>query len=195
MSPNVRGSVTGMRRSRKISRRLVKGWGFSSGWAELALKNPPPLVPSSLIASWDATGPPSTCWVPPASVSTAVWGFRFWITPFATRTTAATNAIGRRIRTTERVRSVQKLPMRASVPERANPRTSAIATDIPTAAETKFCTAKPAICSRCPAAASPEYHCQFVLVTNETAEFQAPAGSSPVNPRSSGRCSCRRPSP
>ena len=31
--------------------------GFSNGWAEFALKNPPPLVPSILIASWDATGP------------------------------------------------------------------------------------------------------------------------------------------
>ncbi len=26
--------------------------GFSNGWAELALKMPPPLVPSCLIASW-----------------------------------------------------------------------------------------------------------------------------------------------
>ena len=32
--------------------------GFSNGWAELALRKPPPLVPSSLMASWLATGPP-----------------------------------------------------------------------------------------------------------------------------------------
>ncbi len=31
--------------------------GFSNGCAELALKKPPPLVPSCLIASCDATGP------------------------------------------------------------------------------------------------------------------------------------------
>ena len=32
--------------------------GFSKGWAELAFSVPPPLVPSSLIASWLANGPP-----------------------------------------------------------------------------------------------------------------------------------------
>ena len=40
-----------------ISTRLVNPVGFSNGWAELTLKKPPPLVPSSLIASWEATGP------------------------------------------------------------------------------------------------------------------------------------------
>ena len=30
---------------------------FSSGWAEFAFKNPPPLVPSSLMASCEAIGP------------------------------------------------------------------------------------------------------------------------------------------
>ena len=40
-----------------ISTRLVNPVGFSNGWAELTLKKPPPLVPSILIASWEATGP------------------------------------------------------------------------------------------------------------------------------------------
>jgi hypothetical protein len=31
--------------------------GFSKGWAALALKKPPPLVPSILIAICEATGP------------------------------------------------------------------------------------------------------------------------------------------
>ena len=31
--------------------------GFSNGWAEFAFTIPPPFVPSSLIASWLATGP------------------------------------------------------------------------------------------------------------------------------------------
>ena len=31
--------------------------GFSNGCAALALKKPPPLVPSILIATWEATGP------------------------------------------------------------------------------------------------------------------------------------------
>ncbi len=39
-----------------ISIRLVIALGFSNGWAELALKMPPPLVPSCLIASWLAAG-------------------------------------------------------------------------------------------------------------------------------------------
>ena len=41
-----------MSRIANISSKLVSGVGFSNGWAELALKKPPPLVPSSLIASW-----------------------------------------------------------------------------------------------------------------------------------------------
>ena len=45
-----------MTSSRKISIRLVSAFGFSNGCAELALKMPPPLVPSSLIASWEAAG-------------------------------------------------------------------------------------------------------------------------------------------
>ncbi len=50
--------------------KLVSGVGFSNGWALLALKNPPPLVPSSLIASCDATGPIAIVCVPPSSVVT-----------------------------------------------------------------------------------------------------------------------------
>ena len=43
------------------------------------------------------------------------------------------------------------------------------------AADTKFCTVSPDICNRWPTAASPEYHCQLVLVTKLTAVFQAPS--------------------
>ena len=59
------------------------------------------------------------------------------------------------MRTIARTRSTQKLPSR-SVRERAKPRISATATAMPTAAETKFCTASPAICVRWPIVASPE---------------------------------------
>ena len=39
--------------------------GFSNGCAELALKKPPPLVPSCLITSWLAIGPiEMTCLTP-----------------------------------------------------------------------------------------------------------------------------------
>ena len=40
--------------------------------------------------------------------------------------------------------------------ERVKPRISATATAMPTAAETKFCTASPAICTRWPIVDSPE---------------------------------------
>ena len=40
-----------------ISTKFVNPVGFSNGCAEFVLKKPPPLVPSSLIASWEATGP------------------------------------------------------------------------------------------------------------------------------------------
>ncbi|SLH43401.1 Uncharacterised protein [Mycobacteroides abscessus subsp. abscessus] len=43
-----------------------------------------------------------------------------------------------------RVRSTQKLPTSPPRPTRTRPRISATATAIPTAAETKFCTASPA---------------------------------------------------
>ena len=53
---------------------------------------------------------------------------------------------GSSTRTQMRTRSTQKLPSR-SVRLRVKPRTSATATAIPAAAETKFCTASPAICT------------------------------------------------
>ena len=51
---------------------FVNGFGFSNGWAELALKKPPPLLPISLMTSCEATGPPTMVWCPPDSVVT-VW--------------------------------------------------------------------------------------------------------------------------
>jgi hypothetical protein len=35
--PKVRGSANGISSSRAISRKFVNGFGFSKGWAELAL--------------------------------------------------------------------------------------------------------------------------------------------------------------
>ncbi len=51
-----------------ISKKLVNAVGFSNGWAEFVLKKPPPLVPSSLIASCEATGPIPIDWVRPVIV-------------------------------------------------------------------------------------------------------------------------------
>ena len=100
------------------------------------------------MTSWLATGPPvMVCWAPPRVVTTWSCRWKFWIAPPAISTIAPTIAIGSRMRSTVRTRSTQKLP-RSPVRLRANPRTSAIATAMPTAAETKFCTASPAICTR-----------------------------------------------
>ena len=57
MRPSVTVSAAGMRNMSSISRKLLRGVGFSNGWALLVLKNPPPFVPSILIASCEATGP------------------------------------------------------------------------------------------------------------------------------------------
>jgi len=46
-----------------IWRKFDSGVGFSKGWAALALKKPPPLVPSILMATWEATGPAGIVWV------------------------------------------------------------------------------------------------------------------------------------
>ena len=97
---------------RKISKRLVKAFGFSKGWAELALKKPPPLVPSSLMTSCEAIGPPTMDWVPPEMVVTSCAPAKFCTTPPATSTSAPTKASGSRTRTVARIRSTQKLPSR-----------------------------------------------------------------------------------
>ena len=65
---------------------------------------------------------------------------------------------------------------------------------MPVAAETKFCTVRPLICIRWPIAASPEYHCQFVLVTKLTAVFQAPSAGRAAMPMESGSSCWSRPS-
>ncbi|CAM5259202.1 hypothetical protein SFUMM280S_00492 [Streptomyces fumanus] len=133
----------------------MNGVGFSNGWALLALKYPPPLVPSSLIASCEATAPPFHCWLPPVNCPTSWMPEKFWITPRAASTIAATVASGTSTRVIPRTRSVQKLPSSPERSERANPRTRATATAMPTAAETKFCTARPAVCTTCPMVCSP----------------------------------------
>ena len=50
-------SAAGMISTSSISKKFVNPFGFSNGCDELTLKKPPPLVPSSLIASCEATGP------------------------------------------------------------------------------------------------------------------------------------------
>ena len=95
--PNVFVSANGISRMRNISSQFVSPFGFSNGWAELALKGPPPLLPSSLIASCDANGPTVMVWLAPWSVCTVVEALNVWTTPWETSTSAATKAIGSRM--------------------------------------------------------------------------------------------------
>ena len=67
---------------------------------------------------------------------------------------------------------------------------SATATAMPTAAERKFCTARPAIWAVKPSVDSPEYDCQLVFVTNETAVLSA--GCHPLGGRAT---TAARPAP
>ena len=117
--------------------RFERPVGFSNGYAELTLKKPPPLVPSSLIASCEATGPRARSATVPPSVCTTPWETS-------------------RMRADDRDRQ-QHVERRAHevLPEVAEPglalrrammpRMSAMATAMPIAADTKFCTASPAI--------------------------------------------------
>ena len=80
-----------------MDRKFVSPVGFSNGSAPLALKNPPPLVPSCLMVSCEASGPRgitcrapfSTSWTPagPAKVCRAPWAMKI---------IANTNAMGSR---------------------------------------------------------------------------------------------------
>ncbi len=78
-------SAAGIRTIESSSTKLVSAFGFSNGIAELTLKKPPPLVPSCLIATCEATGPRArACWAP-SSVFAPTAPPRVWTTPWETR--------------------------------------------------------------------------------------------------------------
>ena len=77
--------------------RFVQAFGFSNGCAELALKKPPPLVPSSLMISWLAIGPIAMVCFAPSSVVASTEPASVCGTPSAISTTAPTTAIGSRM--------------------------------------------------------------------------------------------------
>ena len=108
---------------------FVQPFGFSNGWAELALKKPPPFVPSCLIASCEATGPPGMACsvtavavsVPASSVTVAVTDRSIVVaavSPLKVLDHALSHEddrerraqIGSRMRSAPRTRSTQKLP-------------------------------------------------------------------------------------
>ncbi|CKR90566.1 Uncharacterised protein [Mycobacterium tuberculosis] len=101
-------------------------------------------MPSCLIATWLATGPPGMSWGAPSSVLATMKPCRFWITPWLTNRIATTNDSGNMMRNTVRARSTQKLPS-VLARLRARPLIRAASTHMPADAETKFCTASPVI--------------------------------------------------
>ena len=107
------------------------------------------------MASWEATGPPVMVWWTPAKVVASVPEERFCTAPSASSRMVADDRERQQDAQQLRTRSTQKLPIR-SVRLRVKPRISATATAMPTAAETKFCTASPDIWTRWPIVDSPE---------------------------------------
>jgi hypothetical protein len=85
---------------------------------------------------------------------------------------ASTTQIGSRTYRVPRTRSAQKFPIRPA-DRRAMPRTSATASAIPVAAETKLWKASWDIWERYDIVASPEYDCQLVLVVKDAAVSKA----------------------
>ncbi len=75
-------------------RKFESGVGFSNGCAEFTLKNPPPLVPSCLIAICDAAGPQRRgaasvtgrrrAWIALRAASPCAYGRKFCTTPWDT---------------------------------------------------------------------------------------------------------------
>ena len=72
MRPNTLVSAAPIEKISTIWTRLVSAFGFSNGCAELALKKPPPLVPSILMTSCEATGPCAITCLAPSSVVASV---------------------------------------------------------------------------------------------------------------------------
>jgi hypothetical protein len=66
---------------------------------------------------------------------------------------------------------------------------------MPTAADTKFCTARPANWTRWPIVTSGEYDCQLVFATNDAAVLNDRPCSTPGRPLENGRCPCTRCNP
>ena len=94
MRPKTLVSAAPMAKIATIWIRLEMASGFSKGWAALALKKPPPFVPSILMATCEATGPTAmVCWAPSSVVASmeppSVCGM-----PSETKTSVMTMQIG-----------------------------------------------------------------------------------------------------
>ena len=147
--PKRKGKAKGMRICEMTSTMLLSGVGFSKGKEELGPKKPPPFVPRCLIATWLAAGPR---------------GMRSLLALERKRGHVAGETLDDALAREdegdddrERKEDVEDAPRhvdpeiadgcgarsRHSFRRAAMPRMTATATDMPAAAERKFCTARP----------------------------------------------------
>ena len=88
MRPNTLVSEAPMAKIEIICTKFDSAVGFSNGCAALALKKPPPLVPSILIAICEATGPTAMVCLAPSSVVASTYGPKVCGMPCQTRNKA-----------------------------------------------------------------------------------------------------------
>src|ERR1700733_15144548 len=93
-----------------VSIAFEKWVGFSNGCAELAPNQPPPFVPSCLMAIIPAAGPLDTCTVSPWSVTMVSLPLKPEGVPQKTRTTANTIDNGKSILVMDFTKYFQKFP-------------------------------------------------------------------------------------
>src|SRR6476661_6434797 len=94
--PNVYVSAAAIHRIANVSMKLEIGVAFSNGCAEFTLKNPPPFVPSCLMAIWLATGPRAIVCANPWIPVTDADALRVCTMPWLIRMIATSAAIGSR---------------------------------------------------------------------------------------------------
>ncbi len=103
------------------------------------------MVCSLTTVVWGLPSAPVELTVCGSTTATLSYGLRFCTTPCETRKSAPTIEIGSSTHSVARTMSTQKFPS-VSFSRCAMPRMNAMATEMPTAAETKLWYARPAIC-------------------------------------------------
>ena len=148
MRPNTLVSAAPIAKIEIICTKFDSAVGFSNGCAALALKKPPPLVPSILIAICEATGPDRD------GLLGAFERRRLDIG--AERLRHALPDQEQRVDDADRQQDVERaardidpeIADRVCIDARAKPRISATASTMPVAADRKFWCVRPSICTR-----------------------------------------------
>ena len=148
MRPNTLVSAAPIAKIESIWTKLDSAVGFSNGCAALALKKPPPLVPSILIATCEATGPDRD------GLLGAFERRRVDVRPQRLRHALPDQE--QRVDDADRQQDVERaageidpeIADRSCADARAKPRISATASAMPVAADRKFWSVRPSICTR-----------------------------------------------